>query len=181
MNSLPLLNIRKSASFYFFKPKLIILEDRYEQWIGVADLLCFTTHERLRVEWMAFYYTAGKESAALTAQQFGISRKTFYKWSKRFRDSKYDAHSLAARSRTPHRKRHGQVTFIQEERIRRLRKRYPYYGKKKLKVIYEREYSEEISTWKIERVVRRYKLPTGIRRRRLPGGEPELVRNQRRE
>ena len=41
------------------------------------------------------------------------------------------------------------------------RKRYPYYGKKKLKVIYEKEYSEEFSTWKIERIVRRYKLYPG--------------------
>jgi hypothetical protein len=40
----------------------------------------------------------------------------------------------------------------------RLRRRYPYYHKKKLKVLYEKEYSEEISTWKIERVIRRYKL-----------------------
>jgi hypothetical protein len=46
----------------------------------------------------------------------------------------------------------------QEERIRRLRKRYPYYGKKKLKVLYEKENSEGISTWKIERVIRRHKL-----------------------
>jgi len=59
--------MRKSASFYFFKTKPIILENRYEHWRGVADLLGFTTQERLRVEWMVFYYTAGKESAALTA------------------------------------------------------------------------------------------------------------------
>jgi uncharacterized protein YpmB len=39
-----------------------------------------------------------------------------------------------------------------------LRKIYLYYGKKKLKVLYEKEYSEGISTWKIERVVRRYKF-----------------------
>jgi hypothetical protein len=50
------------------------------------------------------------------------------------------------------------VPLIQEHRIRRLRKRYPCYGKNKLKVIYEKEYSEEMSTWKIERVIRRYKL-----------------------
>jgi len=150
--------MRKSASFYFFKRKPIVPKDRYECWRGVADLSGFTTRERLRVEWMIFYYTAGKENAALTAQHFGISRKTFYKWSRRFRDSKYDVASLADRSRAPHRKRHWEVTLIQEERIRRLRKRYPYYGKKKLKVIYEKEYYEEISTWKIERVVRRYKL-----------------------
>jgi transposase InsO family protein len=150
--------MKKPSSFYFFKRKPIVLKDRYECWRGVADLLGFATQERLRVEWMVFYYTAGEESAALTAQHFGISRKTFYKWFKRFRDSKYDVHSLADKSKTPHRKKHWEVTLIEEERIRRLRKKYPHYGKKKLKVIYEREYSEEISTWKIERVIRRYRL-----------------------
>jgi transposase-like protein len=150
--------MRKSASFYFFKRKPIVLKDRYECWRGVADISGFTTRERLRVEWMVFYYTAGKGNATLTAQHFGISRKTFYKWSRRFRDSKYDVDSLADRSRAPHGKRHWEVSLVQEERIRRLRKRYPYYGKKKLRVLYEKEYSEDISTWKIERVVRRYKL-----------------------
>jgi len=79
--------------------------------------------------------TSLKESPFLTAQHFGISRKTFYKWSRRFRDSKYNVDSLADRSRAPHRKRHWEVTLIREERIRRLRKRYLYYGKRKLKVI----------------------------------------------
>jgi len=150
--------MRKSASFYFFKRKPIVPKDRYECWRGVADVSGFTTQERLRVEWMVFYYTVGKENAALTAQHFGMSRKTFYKWSRRFRESKYDVDSLADRSRAPHGKRHWEVSLIQEERIRRLRRRYPYYGKKKLRVLYEKEYSEDISTWKIERVVRRYKL-----------------------
>jgi len=49
-------------------------------------------------------------------------------------------------------------TLIQEDRIRQLRKRYPYYGKKKLRVLYEKEYGEEISTWKIERVIRKHQL-----------------------
>ena len=150
--------MRKPASFYFFKRKPIVLKDRYEHWRGVADLSGFTTLERLRVEWMVFYYTVARENATLTAQHFGISRKTFYKWFNRFKDSKYDVQSLANQSKAPRHKRKWQVTPIQEDRIRRLRKRYPYYGKKKLKVIYEKEYYEEISTWKIERVVRRYKL-----------------------
>ena len=90
--------MRKSASFYFFKTKPIILENRYEQWRGVADLLYFTTHARLRVEWMVFYYTAAKGNVTLTAQHFGISRKTFYKWLKRFESSKYDVPTMARRS-----------------------------------------------------------------------------------
>jgi len=92
------------------------------------------------------------------AQHFSISRKTFYKWFKRFRDSKYNVQSLANQSKAPRHKRKWEVTLTQEERIRRLRKRYPYYGKKKLMVLYAKEYSEGISTWKIERVIRRYKL-----------------------
>jgi putative transposase len=150
--------MRKSASFYFFKRKPIVRKDRYKCWREVADLLDFTPQERLRVEWMVFYYTAGKENAAQTAKYFGISRKTFHKWLKRFKDSKYNIKNLGDQSKAPYHKRNWEVTLIQEERIRRLRERYPYYGKKKLKVLYEKEYSEEISTWKIERVIRRHKL-----------------------
>jgi len=150
--------MRKAASFYFFKRKPIVQKDRCELWRGVAALLSFATQERLRVEWMVFYYTVGKENAALTAKHFAISRKTFHKWFKRFRDSKYNVKYLADQSRAPRHKRNWEVNLIQEERIRSLRNRYPYYGKKKLKALYEKEYSEQISTWKIERVIRRYKL-----------------------
>ena len=150
--------MRKPASFYFFKRKPLVQKDRYELWRGVANLPGFATQERLRVEWMVFYYTVGKENAALTAKHFGISRKTFHKWVKRFKDSKYNVKSLADQSKAPRHKRNWEVTLIQEDRIRRLRNRYPYYGKKKLKALYEKECSEEISTWKIERVIRRYKL-----------------------
>jgi len=148
----------KSDSYYFFKTKPITPENRYEWWRRVAELSGFTTLERLRVEWVVFYHTVAEEKVTLTAQHFGISRKTFYKWLKRFKDSKYNVQSLADGSKCPCHRRKWEVTLTQEERIRRLRKRYPYYGKKKLKVLYEKEYSEEISTWKIERVIRRYKL-----------------------
>jgi len=75
---------------------------------------------------MVFYYTVARGNVTLTAQHFGISRKTFYKWLKRFESSKYDVHSLADQCKAPCHKRNWEVTFIQEVRIRRLRKRYPY-------------------------------------------------------
>ncbi len=151
--------MRKPASFYFFRRKPIPTnQDRYAFWRGVANRLGLGGHERLRLEWMIFYLTVGKKNASLTAQHFDISRKTLHKWLKRFRDSKYDVRSLRDQPKAPHHKRKWEVTLIQEDRIRRLRKEYPHYGKRKLKVLYEREYSEAISTWKIERVIRRYKL-----------------------
>jgi transposase InsO family protein len=150
--------MRKPGSFYFFKRKPIVRQSRHEFWREVADLTGLSVQERLRVEWMVFYYTTAQENAALTARHFNISRKTFHKWLSRFKDSKYDVHSLADRSKAPQHRRKWEVTLAQEDRIRQLRKRYPYYGKKKLKVLYEKECAEEISTWKIERVIRRYKL-----------------------
>jgi hypothetical protein len=67
---------------------------------------------------------------------------------------------LADHSKDPRHKRNREVTVTQEERIRRLGERYPYHGRKKLKVLYEKEYSEEISTWKVEKVIRRYRMYT---------------------
>jgi len=150
--------MRKPASFYFFKRKPEVRKSRHEFWREVADLTSLSVRERLRVEWMVFYHTIGKENATLTAQHFDISRKTFHKWLRRFKDSKYDIRSLADRSKAPEHRRTWEVTIAQEDRIRRLRNRYPHYGKKKLKVLYEKEHCEGISTWKIERVIRKHKL-----------------------
>jgi len=152
--------MRKPDSFYFFKRKPIvpISRDKYELWREVADFWGFTTQERLRVEWMVFYYTVAKENAALTAKHFGIARKTFHKWFNRFKGSKYNVKCLADQSKAPRHKRTWEITLTQEERIRRLRSKYPHYGKRKLKALYEKDYSEQISSWKIERVIRRHKL-----------------------
>jgi hypothetical protein len=43
-------------------------------------------------------------------------------------------------------------------RIISLRKLHMKYGKKKLKILYKKLHQEEISTWKIERVIRKHKL-----------------------
>jgi len=103
--------MRKPNSLYFFKRKPIILKSRYECWRGIADFSGFTPHERLRIEWVVFYYTVARENVTLTAQHFSISRKTFHKWFKRFECPKYNVRSLRNRSRAPHRKRHWQVTL----------------------------------------------------------------------
>jgi len=107
--------MRKPANFYFFTRKPIVLKDRYEHWRGAADVSGFSTLERLRVEWMVFYYTVARENVTLTAQHFAISRKTFYKWFQRFKISKYNIQSLANQSKIPSHKRKWQVTLAQEE------------------------------------------------------------------
>lgn len=141
---------------YFFPTKRINLPDKYTLWREFAQSL--SPEARLRLEWMIFYETVGQRNASRTAEHFGISRKTFHKWHKRFKGSKERPKDLENHSRAPKKKRQWEVSFEQEERIIHLRKKGMKYGKKKLKVIYQREYKEDISTWKIERVIRKHQL-----------------------
>ena len=55
---------------------------------------------QLRQEWFREYETLG--NARATCLHFGISRKTFYKWLRRFKDSGGNPASLADLPRTPH-------------------------------------------------------------------------------
>lgn len=151
-------NKKKSFSFYFFKRKPIQLKDKFSRWRTVSELLNLKVKERLRVEWMIFYYQEAKENATQTCKHFGISRKTFYKWLKRFKESKENIESLRDLSKRPINIRKWEVTPLQEERIKQLRKTHLHYGKRKLKVLYQKIYQEDISCWKIERVIRKYNL-----------------------
>ena len=145
-----------SPRLAYFPSKPIELRDHWEILREIAEEIPLSTRARLRLEWMIFYFTVGEKSAKFTASHFGISRKTLHKWLKRFDER--NLKSLEERSRTPHCLRTWTVTFKEQERIIALRKKHLKYGKKKLKVLYKREYEEEISTWKIERVIRRYQL-----------------------
>jgi len=98
----------------------------------------------------------GKRNVTLTATHFGISRKTVHKWLKRFNPKQIQ--SLEEVSKRPKKLRGWEVSEKQEKRIVELRKQNIKYGKVKLKVLYQKKYKETISTWKIERVIRKHKL-----------------------
>jgi putative transposase len=134
----------------------VIPRSQFDHWRSLAQYWNISTKARERLEWMIFYYSVGKKSASFTASYFGIAHKTFHKWKKRF--NPHIIQSLEEQSRSPKKKRIWEVTNIQEKRIIDLRTRYLKYGKKKLKVIYFQDYHEYISTWKIERVIRKHNL-----------------------
>jgi transposase InsO family protein len=108
-----------------------------------------------RLKWFDYYRSHGK-NASLTCRYFGISRKTFYKWFSRY--NPYELNKLESRSRAPYNRRQREITFQQELKIRALRKKYIRYGKEKLKILYEREYKEKISSWKIQKTIEKYEL-----------------------
>ncbi len=91
---------------------------------------------RLRLQWMDYYRQQGR-NAALTCRHFGISRQTFYRWKRRY--DPQDLASLEDRSHRPVRRRRPTWTGEQAEQVRRLRERYPRWGKDKLAVLLRRQ------------------------------------------
>ncbi|MBI2074849.1 MAG: transposase [Candidatus Levybacteria bacterium] len=140
---------------YFFTARPIEIPGKWILLRGVGrDILSEKAQEKL--EWIIFYHTIAKKNVLYTASYFGISSKTLYKWLRRFEEKNLS--SLEEHKRTPVKKRTWMVTFEEEVNIRDLRKKNMEFGKQKLKVLYEREYGKKISTWKIERVVRKHHL-----------------------
>lgn len=140
---------------YYFPAKPL---PNWDKWTLIRkvgqDLL--SSSVQLRLEWIISYYSVFDENATLTATHFGISRKTFHKWLGRFDER--NLKSLEDKSKAPKTKRDWMVTLKEEGRIISLRKENMELGKKKLKTIYQRDYGEDISTWKIERVIRKHNL-----------------------
>jgi len=130
--------------------------DAYTHWRSQADYWHLSAKGRQKLEWLIFYHTVGKRNALSTAVYFSISPKTFHKWKKRFRPDW--VLSLEEHARTPIHQRTWQVTSQEEANIIRLRNQYLSYGKVKLKLLYYQHYQQSISTWKIERVIRKHQL-----------------------
>jgi hypothetical protein len=139
-----------------FKQSPIVLKNKVDRWRIIANTVGISDKARLRLEWMIHYETVGDHNAYKTAEHFSITAKTFYKWHKRFSDGKIK--NLEDESTRPDHLRGWEVTFEEECRVKKLRKKYLHYGKKKIKVLYFNEYNEKISTWKIERVIQKHDL-----------------------
>jgi transposase InsO family protein len=107
-----------------------------------------------KLKWMDHYRQS--ENVTLTCRYFGISRKTFHKWFKRYNPN--NLISLEEQSRRPKILRQWQVSRQEELDIKALRKKYIRYGKEKLKVIYQRLHGQPISSWKIQRVIEKHQL-----------------------
>src|SRR2546421_204382 len=59
------------------------LRHRHVRWRKLAELTRLSRAARGRLEWIIFW-ERNSQDVSLTARHFGISRKTFYKWTKRF-------------------------------------------------------------------------------------------------
>jgi len=139
----------------YFERKPIVSRDEWNYYRLYGKKI-LSQKAQLKLEWIIFYHTVGKRNATRTALHFGITRKTFHKYLKRFET--HNLLSLEEHARSPITKRQWQVTGEEELNILSLRKKNMEFGKKKLQAIYLREHGTGISTWKIERVIKRYNL-----------------------
>lgn len=120
------------------------------RWSQVSSNL--TPDATKRLAWFDYYHRS--KNVAKTCRHFGISRKTFYAWQKRF-----DAHalmSLESHTSVPRRKRQRMITAEQEGRIIALRRRHLLYGKEKIVRLYSALYHEHLSVWKVQKVIEKY-------------------------
>ena len=140
---------------YYFAQNAINIPEKWTllRKLGKGKL---TPKAQERLEWIILYHTIGKGQVTATAKYFGITRKTLHKYLKKFDER--DLTTLEEESRSPRKKRGWMVTHEEEKNVIHLRKRNMEFGKKKLKRLYEKEYGDEISTWKIERVIRKHNL-----------------------
>lgn len=135
----------------------IKLLDKYERWRRVAKILEVSKTAQLRLEWIIYSYEGN--DASKTARHFGISRKTFHKWFREFdEDNLYSLRKLEDKSKAPKHVRQREITPQKEQRIIKLRKDRIRYGKMKLKILYQDEYKESISSWKIQKVIEKRHL-----------------------
>ena len=135
---------------YSFKVKPVKLLDKWNFLRNLAkDKI--SDKAQLKLEWVIFYHTSAERNAKTTASHFGISKKTFLKWFNRFDES--NLKSLEEQSRAPIHVRTRQINTWERSRIIKLRRDHMKYGKMKIKRLYFTEYQQEISSWKIQKVI----------------------------
>lgn len=132
------------------------LMDKYDRWRKTVKVLKLSKEARLRLEWIIFYQTKGERKTALVCRHFGIGRSTFYKWLNKFNEA--NLRTLETSSRRPNNLRFREAVPEKDLRVITLRKQYPYFGKKKLVVLYKQQYQEEITDWCVQRVIKEYRL-----------------------
>ncbi len=111
-----------------------------------------------RMAWILYYEQ--KRNVRAVCQKFGISRKTFYKWLKRYRKSNGDPASLVDVSRRPH--RFPRATSREVLQILLQVKKETGYGQRRLKQYLAEKYNISISEHTIWKLLKRYNGDNGL-------------------
>ena len=114
-----------------------------------------------RLAWIMCYRET--QNVQAVCRKFGISRKTFYKWLKRYQTENGDSKSLTDRSRRPH--HFPRATSEESIRILKEAREETGYGQRRLRAYLEKRYQitlSERTIWKI--LKREEEQPDGMDR-----------------
>jgi transposase len=104
-----------------------------------------------RLAWMMAYRETGNAQAVCT--RFGISRKTFYKWLKRYQEANGDSTSLSDRSRRPH--HFPRATLPEHVNLLRRVREETGFGQRRLRAYLVEKYSVSLSERTIWKILKR--------------------------
>jgi len=100
-------------------------------------------------------YSSGRYKIEEICEIFEINRATFYRWRKAYNPRAVQ--TLEDRSRKPRRTRQKTVRdYETEHMVCETRRKYPYFGKEKIKRILERDHSIFISVSSVGRILTQY-------------------------
>lgn len=111
---------------------------------------------KIRLAMIEFYYQV-KDITAVTIS-FKISRKTFYKWLRRYEASGKQMSSLEDKSKAPLKRRGVELTFEEEMNIKHLREKHIRLSKTKLQILYKNAHQSYISQHHIQYVIEKHNL-----------------------
>lgn len=158
----------------YWRAKRNNLLPQHERWRKQAKLVNLSSSGKQRLEWII--YAELSNNVAKTCRRFGISRSVFYKWKGIFNES--NLCSLETRSTKPVNARGRQKVWAKDKKIIELRKKYPYFGKMKIKHIYQRMYQENITSWYIQRVIEEYGLYFKKRRKQYVRRKSSIIKKK---
>ncbi len=111
-----------------------------------------------RLAWMLCYEETKNVQAV--CRKFGISRKTFYKWFKRYQQDKGNTKALVDRSRRPH--RFPRATPESSIRILREAREQTGYGQRRLRAYLEKRYNISMSERTIWKLLKKEEMESGF-------------------
>jgi len=127
----------------------------FKTMYDIAKKYDLSPEAQYRLSVLHWYHNEGESNASLTARHFGLHRNTIQKWLKIF--DPHNLSSLEPKKRVPiHTYKQGHPVSY-EQRAIALKKKYPYYGKEKIKVLLRDEGISVSASW-IGKIIKRHKL-----------------------
>jgi transposase len=111
-----------------------------------------------RLAWMMCYQETKNVQAV--CRKFGISRKTFYKWLKRYQQENGNTSALVDRSRRPH--RFPRATPESSVQILREAREQTGFGQRRLRAYLEKRYHISLSERTIWKLLKKEEIEAGM-------------------